>query len=254
MSRRSSISRAIDVFEPQRRDDSRDTSRLSKGKFLTGDAQRLGVSEATLRLYVACKCLDVDAAKVAIASGADLEWEGFEKQRTPLMIVANRPEHPSAAVEIMHMLLDGGAEINRGCSRKGQTALYRATVFGVLGESDAVLMALLGRGADRTTAAVARDLSNAIVFAARCVEEVRQQSIARKADYMRQLPKLKGSPRRRPKAGAQRAVRHEASELKAHVKEHVKELPEANAVPYMASPRKAVRLPPLIRKISAGAA
>jgi len=87
--------------------------------------------------------------------------------------------YATQAVEIIHMLLDHGADITAlsgGPSKKaGQSALYRATVFGHCGQDDKVLMALLGRGAHWSTAAVPREISEGLLLYACDMERERTQ-------------------------------------------------------------------------------
>ena len=61
----------------------------------------------------------------------------------------------------MNTFFTPGADVNMGSGgpeKAGQTALYRATCLGVPRNDDPILRALIDRGADRSTAAVPRDL------------------------------------------------------------------------------------------------
>merc|ERR1712188_87366 len=107
---------------------------------LTRDSARLGVTELTLSLYRACSTCNVDGVRADIDAGARVN------------------------------------EASSGPEKAGQTALYRATIYGILGKDDQVLMALLGRGADWKLAAVPRDISIRLLEHAQELEANRSQA------------------------------------------------------------------------------
>merc|ERR1711988_216922 len=177
--RRPSLNRAIDCSVPSASPKKRVEIKRLYTAPRPDDASRLGVSEPTLRLYRACKANDVAEVRRAIHDGGDLEWHGFDKGRPPLTVTASQPQNPHAASEIIHALLDANADIAgetsaMGSSQPRQTALYRATVYGVAGECDPVLMALLGRGADwKMAARGGRELNCQLCERARHIEDIR---------------------------------------------------------------------------------
>merc|ERR1712146_693210 len=135
---------------------------------------------ATARLCRACSDGNSCGVKEAIEDSACLEWFDPDTGLTPLMIAANRPDDINEAVEIIHMLLDAGANLEAKVTagpKAGQTALYRATVFGHCGEDDRVLMALLGRGAQYDTAAVPRAITRELTAFAYKLEVARQEGL-----------------------------------------------------------------------------
>merc|ERR1712093_139494 len=129
-------------------------------------------SPATVRLYRACKRGDPEAVREAIRDGADVEWEGDDKCLRPLMVVSTRQCDMCAAVEIIHLLCDSGADV--AAETDGKSALYRATVFGHLGKADGIMLALLGRGAHWSTAFASRNINMELVDFALEAERARR--------------------------------------------------------------------------------
>merc|ERR1711998_89040 len=139
-----------------------------------------GASDATQRLFEACEDGECAKARRAIEEGGDIHWRDEESGYTPLMVAANPDPTRDllGAVEIIHLLVDRGADVDafrvvpQKKAGRRQSALYRATVFGCSKE-DPILVALLGRGADWTSAAVPRQLSTGLLEHAVEVENAR---------------------------------------------------------------------------------